>query len=329
MEHTGRDHESGASIPGRTLRIATFNVLSGDADTAAGSWAQRRPLIRRAIEVARPDILGLQEVVAPRLEEVAELVAPMTLVPGPGAGPPCWPHLSLAAAAALDLVRALRVPTPGEARARREAIGIGEHLPIAYRADRYRLLESGGFWISSTPDRPRSLLPFAQSPFLVHWLRLAALDASGPMLVLNAHLGHAPWHHAPTARIVVERVRALVADGGRGADRDDTSVYLVGDFNATPSSRVLRLLRSSGLVDVARAASQRSGPRATFHWGWGSERLGLTLDFVLAQSALEPRRADVVDVHDGRVYPSDHHLLVAELAPRYVHPIHEAIVVGR
>ena len=167
-----------------TIRLATFNVLCAHL-FAGPTWSERRSLMRRSIEHARADVLGLQEVLPTRLADVAVLVAPLTLLPGPSTGPPRW----------------------FASKASPERNQAGEHLPIAYREDRFELLSTGGFWISATPGLPGSLLPFAPTPFLVHWARLAVRDSPESLLVLNAHFGHAPWHHAPTARIVAAQLR--------------------------------------------------------------------------------------------------------------------------
>ena len=149
--------------------------------------------------------------------------------------------------------------------------------------------------------------------------RLAPRDAAESLLVLNAHFGHAPWHHGPTARIVAAQLDQLDgASAGHGeGEHATTSVFLVGDFNALPSSLLLRSLTSpSGarFVDAARSAGERAGPPVTFHWGNGATRFGLTLDYVLARTPRSASRAEVIDVHDGRRDPSDHHLVVAEFS---------------
>ena len=280
-----------------TIRVATFNLLCEHLLTGP-TWSERRPLVRRSIESAHADVLGLQEVLPSRLEDAANLVAPLTLVPGPATGAPRW----------------------FASRASRERNQAGEHLPIAYRADWFELLDTGGFWVSETPERQGSLLPFAPTPFLVHWARLADRDTSESLLVMNAHFGHAPWHHAPTARIVATQLGELEAAKRRLRDgpASATSAFLVGDFNAVPSSLLLRSLTSpsgAGFVNAARSASTHAGPPVTYHWGRGSTRLGLTLDYVLARTARNATRAEVIDLHEGRRYPSDHHLVVVEFGP--------------
>lgn len=302
------------------IRIATFNVLFGPPGTGSDSWSERRPLMRRAIEAARPDILGLQEVLPSKLADVTDLVAPLTLASGPSTGPPRWSPVAVAVESVLETVRTRRLPQTGEARPLSERMGAGEHLPIAYRADRFDLLGTGGFWISASPNRPGSMLLFALSPFLVHWARLAPLDGSGSLLVMNAHFGHAPWHHAATARVVTAQIGVLEDSHARsyGTKAATSSVVLLGDFNAVPSSELVRSLTSAsgaGLVDAARSAAERTGPPVTYHWGRGATRFGLNLDYVLARTSLHAKRAEVVDVHNGQLYPSDHHLLVVEWGP--------------
>jgi endonuclease/exonuclease/phosphatase family metal-dependent hydrolase len=281
-------------MSGGSFRIATFNVLCGDPLTGTRSWPGRLPLMRRSIEAAGPDVLGLQEVLPSKLADAADIVAPLTLVPGPSTGRR-WYDASIA---------------------RSERNRAGEHLPIAYRSDRIQLLDSGGFWISGTPDRPGSKLPLASTPFLVHWARLAFRGLPGSIRVMNGHFGHAPWHHAPTARVVTAQLDKLEA----AAKDTAQSVFLVGDFNAVPSSQLLGMLTSkpgAGFVNAGRSAAERAGPPVTYHWGRGATRLGLTLDYVLARTPLQPARAEVIDTHDGRRYPSDHHLLVVEfVSPR-------------
>jgi endonuclease/exonuclease/phosphatase family metal-dependent hydrolase len=298
------------------LRIATFNVLFGYPGDGPSSWLGRRTLLRRAIEATRADVLGFQEVFPSKLTDLAELTTPLALVPGPSTGPPRIDASSTVEALA-QLVRTRRLSEARAIRRRSERMHAGEHQPIGYRAERFALLASGSFWISATPARPGSTLPLAPSPFMVHWARLAAHDGSVALLVMNGHFGHAPWHHGPTARIVAAQTAALSAPTIAEVPTAGItpSLFLVGDFNALPSSPLLRRLTSpaaGGFVDAARSASERTGPPATYHWGKGATRLGLTLDYVLARTSLQPRRAEVVDVHEGSRYPSDHHPLVVE-----------------
>ncbi len=301
-----------ASVP---LRIATFNVLFGAWD----SWAERRPLVARAIERTRADVLGLQEVFPSQLANLADVLGDLAYVPGPSGGAARGFDRS-PALEVLKRAARLRLPRLSEmARALSERAAHGEHQPIAYRGDRLRPLASGAFWISSTPTHPGSKLPLALAAFLVHWVEFERLDGTEALLVFNAHFGHAPWHYTATQRTVTSQLQAVVdaraAAAGAASGQRRRSVFLIGDFNCLPSSPLVRGLLSpsgAGFTDAVRSARARVGPPVTFHWGRGATRLGLALDYVLARHAPGAQRAEVVDAHEGRRYPSDHHPLVVE-----------------
>lgn len=289
-----------------TLRVATFNILFAHRGEGPGSWSDRLPLIAEAIERARPDVIGFQEAFPSTLDSLRVATGDLVLVPGPTSGVPRWFDLSVTGELVLRAIRTGRWETGDLSIHRSERMAGGEHQPIAYRPDRLRPVASGAFWISSTPTVAGSMLPAAPTPFLVHWVRFERLDGHGAFVVLNGHFGHAPWHHAPTARVVAAQLAAMPADG---------PAFLIGDFNAWPSSPLVRRLTAAdgaGFVDAVGAAREHAGPRVTFHWGTGAIRRGLRLDHVLARGAGTPLRAEVIDVHRDGLYPSDHFPLVVE-----------------
>lgn len=293
-------------------------MLFNHAGVAQGAWQDRRRLARRAVERARPDVVGFQEIFPSMLGDLAEIASGLEIVRGPTSGRPRFFDVSLPMGLALESIRTGKLPDRVFVRMRgSERMKTGMHQPIAYRGDRLRPLESGGFWISPTPDVPGSMLALAPSPFLVHWVRFERLDAPRRMLVLNAHYGHAPWHHAATARVTSDHIARLAPpDTAEGLATD---VFLVGDFNAWPSSPLVQRLiapppEGAGLVDALRAAPERRGPTVTFHWGRGAKAAGLALDFVLARTSMRIQSAEVIEEREGTLFASDHHPVVVEFS---------------
>ncbi len=92
---------------------------------------------------------------------------------------------------------------------------------------------------------------------------------------------------------------------------------LLGDFNALRSSLLIQALTSpcgTALVDATRTAAPQSGPPVTFHWGVGATRWGLSIDYVLAETALRATSCERIGERDGSLYASDHHLVVVEFS---------------
>ena len=135
-----------------TLRVATFNLLYQHASAPRDTWDERRRLARRAVERARPDAIGFQEVFPSMLPELQDIAGELAIVPGPTTGGTKWFDLSVPIGMALESLRTGRLPERMAVRALdSERMRTGEHLPIAYRADRLRPIEDGAFWISPTP----------------------------------------------------------------------------------------------------------------------------------------------------------------------------------
>jgi len=207
-------------------------------------------------------------------------------------GPPPWSfavtllHAFLFAFAILaPMVLILLVAYRGPFRAP------GEFLPILYRSD-LELLEEGTVWFSNTPSKP-SAFPFLFEPRAAHWARFRGF------LFVNAHLGHAPWHYAGSARVLLELI-----------ERFPGPVILVGDFNAIPAAGVIKRLRRV-LQDAREDASENEGPDATFQWNLAPGMTPLRLDHVLYRGFEAVRARALTPRRDGRA-PSDHEPLVVD-----------------
>ncbi len=180
---------------------------------------------------------------------------------------------------------------------------IGEYCPILYRPEKFRPLESGSFWLSREPEESGTSFPLMSSPRVAHWVRFARNAGGRDLFVLNLHGGHAPWHHAPTAALVL---RAL-DEHARGAD-----TIVLGDFNALPESELHRRL-TARLADAWETARTREGAGETFYWRSGLSFMPpLRIDFVLADRSFAPAVARVRSGTRDGVFPSDHDAVIVD-----------------
>ena len=248
------------------LRVMTLNVrLPLDAD-GPDRWALRRDAMARLVDAAAPDLLGTQELMRTQADELAA-----------------------------------RLPDYGWFGVGRRGGDQDEHMGVFYRRDTMRLVESGHFWLSSTPEQPGSISWGHPYPRMVSW-GLFERRADGLRLhLLNTHLPYRP--EDGDARL---RGAALILQ--RLATFDDGPAIVLGDFNDVPRSAVHRRL-TGVLHDAWEQAPRREGPAGTFHGFSGVA--GARIDWILYRG-LQPRTArTLARPVDGRQV-SDHFPVVVE-----------------
>lgn len=254
----------GASAP---LRVMTFNVRV-PVDTGMNAWANRRDLMVQVIKAEHPDVLGTQELT----QEQGEYLAA---------------HL------------------PGYAwfGQGRDGGTRGEHMGVFYRTDRLKVLRSGDFWLSDTPDIPGSKTWGQPYPRMVTWARFRLRDGGGTFDYFNTHFPYLEQDvHARmlSAQEIMRRITALPS-----SDR----VILAGDFNCSPDAPVHAKLTTT-LHDAWVTAAARSGPAKTFHNFTGTP--DRRIDWILTRG-FKARDVRTVTTHEGARYPSDHFPVVADL----------------
>lgn len=249
----------------------TFNVrLLTDKD-GANNWDARRDLAVQMLRAENPDVIGTQELFKRQGDDlVARLPEYAWFGEGRGGGDD------------------------------------DEHMGVFYRKDRLRVLESGNFWLSDTPEVPGSRTWGNLYPRMVTWARFERIADRTRFTLYNTHL---PYREEDEAA----RIRCAELIRARLDQLDQNEIVIVtGDFNTTPDSRVHEMLTAK-LTDAWIAASQRSGPEATFHGFTGqAER---RIDWILSRG-LKAESAKTVTTQAAGRYPSDHFPVVVELDPR-------------
>lgn len=258
-----------AALPvhAQPLRVMTFNVRFLTTNDGINNWDARRDLAVDMLRAEDPDVIGTQELFKRQGDDIVERL-PQFVWFGEGRG-------------------------GGDA---------DEHMGVFYRKDRLRILESGNFWLSDTPDVPGSRTWGNIYPRMVTWARFERIADGATFTLYNTHL---PYRDIDEP--VRVRCAALIRDRLDKLARSER-VILIGDFNTTAQSRVHSTLTNS-LTDVWTAAPKRTGPEGTFHGFTGKPER--RIDWILVRG-LEPKRVETVTTHRQGRYPSDHFPVVAE-----------------
>lgn len=258
-----------------SIKAMTFNVRVDVAADGKNAWPNRKALVKALIHHEAPDILGLQEVLLHQKRDLEEALPDYAVI---GAG-------------------------------RDDGKQSGEFAPLAYRSDRFELVDSGTFWLSPTPDVPGKGWD-AALPRVATWAMLRE-RASGRLLrTLNTHFDHA----GAKART---KSAELVGQWSAGAEQAGMPTIVMGDFNAVPGSEPYRHLINTAATRLSdsRSISQTPpyGPPGTFT-GFRIERdAPEPIDYIFVTPEFAVERHAVITQHwDGRL-ASDHYPVTALL----------------
>jgi endonuclease/exonuclease/phosphatase family metal-dependent hydrolase len=249
------------------LRVMTFNIRLLTPEDGPNHWDARRDLVVRMLRSEDPDVIGMQELFKLQGDE---LVARLPQYAWFGEG--------------------------------RRGGDDDEHMGVFYRKNRLRVLDSGNFWLSDTPEVPGSRTWGNLYPRLVTWARFERIGDGATFILYNTHLPYRDVDEAARAR-AADLIRARLDNLPR-----NESVILVGDFNTTANSQVHATL-TAALADAWLASPERSGPGGTFHGFTG--RPERRIDWILFRG-LKAMRVRTVTTHAEGRYPSDHFPVIAE-----------------
>ncbi len=190
------------------LRVMTFNVLCWFCSTQGGQnydpWETRLGYFEDLFARHDADLVGLQE------------LSPKLTVPTD--------------------TEQLAATLPGfESVFYADDRGEFPDAAVYYRAARFELVERGDFWLSPTPDEPRSngFAMGAQFPRLVVWAELRELATGRTLVFATTHFDNNAPSQELSAPLVKARAAAWQARG---------PVVLTGDFNSQPADPAFRTL---------------------------------------------------------------------------------------
>src|SRR5690348_9166046 len=173
-----------ASLPGASthdLRVMTFNVRYSEADDGINAWLRRRDLMVQVIRKEHPDILGTQELLLPQADYLEQHLPGYTWF--------------------------------GMGRNGNEINRNGnEHMGVFYDKARLKLLDSGNFWLSQTPDKPGSIGAGLLMPRMVTWAKFEDRRSGRQFYYYNTHFPYRDGKEAEATRErCAEQIRQRMA----------------------------------------------------------------------------------------------------------------------
>jgi endonuclease/exonuclease/phosphatase family metal-dependent hydrolase len=267
------------SSEARPISVMTFNIRYATDRDAENRWTARRQMLIDLLRKQNPDLIGVQEALDQQLSDIVRLLPGYTVA---GVG-------------------------------RDDGRAAGEYSAILFKSSRFRVAQSGTFWLSETPEAVASRTWGNRIPRICSWARL--IDRGGQALwMYNVHLDHESQpSREQSVRLLLQRIRSR---SGR-----DEPVIVTGDFNVGEGNPALEPLvgRSAGdppFIDAFRALhpdDKEVGTYTAFEFG---RTKGDKIDYVLVEPGTEILRAEILRFSRNRRYPSDHFPVAATIRIR-------------
>jgi len=257
------------SLAAQTLRVMSFNVRTGIANDGLNDWDHRRDIMVRTIREQHPDVLGTQELNKFQGDYIVSKL-PQYVWFGIG-----------------------RHGDDGD-----------EHMGVFYRTDRLRVIDSGNYWLSDTPNKPGSISWGNPYPRMVTWALFERKTNGRRFYYCNTHFPYRDQDELARTRSAEEILAHLNALSAT------LPIVMTGDFNSAPD-KLDHAVLTSLLDDAWISAASRSGPEKTFHNFTGIP--DRRIDWILYRGFRALMAQTVTTQQNGR-YPSDHFPVAAVLA---------------
>ena len=269
------------------IQVVSFNLKRDFGIPLARShkWGSRRALAAQFIRESGATIIGVQELLPNMRDDVSRLLDAEYSILGFGRFSGIKPKND-------------------------------EHSDIIVKNDNAKVKLVKTFWLSKDPER-LSRAYYAAFPRICTVAEVYLRNVDRTIRVFNTHLDHV----CGLARTL--GVKVILDYMERFNERQRLPTVLMGDFNAKPDSRPLRLLRGGGpeypdirLTDVYSLMAPEGRVNTLHNFSGKVKANAKPIDYIFVSDDFEVVDTKVItDPVDG-AYPSDHYPLAATLRLR-------------
>lgn len=239
------------------LSVMSFNIRMETKDDSLNWWGYRKEAVKPFLREQMPDIIGAQEVLYNQLVDLTTML-------------PDYKHIGAG---------------------REDGNNAGEFSPLLYNTKRLKLLGSGWFWLSETPEEPSKgwdaaceriatwgIFEFVEDRKHVKDRKL--VENRKKIAVLNTHFDH-------VGEVARANSSEMIKNWVNGIN-DSIPVIVLGDFNADPASSVVSSL-TSDLKDSYLETEDKEGAEWSFHdFGQLPMEERPRIDYIFYKGAIKP-----------------------------------------
>mgnify|MGYP005781347653 FL=1 len=265
---------------GDVIKVVSFNLRRDFGPRRKNRWETRKELAARMISESDAAIIGVQEFLPRMRQDLKEMLEGYSIF--------------------------------GKGRLSGKNPNNDEHSDIIIKNNDVEVASCHTFWLSKHPDVP-SRAYFAVYPRICTVAEVKMKKSGRRIRVFNTHFDHvSPLARTFGAKLILEQIH-------RFNQTDPLPTIVMGDFNASPNSKAVRLMRENlmnykdvRLQDIYGFLDQLIGN--TYHGFKGKiTQKFKPIDYIFVSDDFEVVTASVnTQSYDG-AYPSDHYPISAVL----------------
>ncbi len=170
---------------------------------------------------------------------------------------------------------------------------------IYIKKNRFNIIESGDFWLSTKPYIPASSSFKSQFPRLCTWVRLIDNISLQSMFISNIHLDHVlEFTRVEQIRVFIKEIKKI--------NQQLCPQILCGDFNSGPNETVRDVLSQEFPLLSDPWSLHQSIEEPSFHFFDGINPQGSRIDWIMADPYFNCHEIFLDKGHYQNRYPSDH-----------------------
>jgi endonuclease/exonuclease/phosphatase family metal-dependent hydrolase len=254
----------------KEIRVATYNLRMDTPNDGINAWPNRKENVKALIRYHDFDIFGTQEGFVHQLKDLCEM-----------------PEYTYCGAG------------------RNDGKDGGEHSAIFYKTGRFKLLESGDFWLSETPDIPGKGWDATCCNRICSWAKFKDANTKKEFYVFNVHFDHqGVVARRESGKLMVQKIREIAGK---------VPVIFTGDLNSTPETEQVQTIQTVLNDSYSATVMPPYGPTGTFNGFRFDAQLNNRIDYIFVSKSFKVMKyAVLTDAKDQR-YPSDHLPVVADV----------------
>ena len=226
------------------IRWGTFNIrLQNSGDEKAGvGWSVRRDRVADYIKKNHIEVVGMQEVLHPQLEDLLNRLPEYDYV---GVG-------------------------------RTDGATKGEYSPIFFLKDKFEVLEKGNFWLSETPEVPGSKGWDAALERIASYAKLKDKASGKIFMAVNTHFDHVGvTARRESAKLIMRKIQQIVGDRPavvtgdfNVSENDEAYKTMVGELTTDSEKQMKGKASNRQMVrfyDAYHMTPNHTGTTYTYH----------------------------------------------------------------